>query len=161
RAVGPEHSVVGQRDALWVDLANLTAGSKYAGTSFILPGHGELAAEMSDNFFAQTPILKDDGFTISEVTLKGIKLLENVEPEAMLTIETDGAPFNALGRWIKPLDGDDEHRELTFQFDSPAMLGLIREDGTVGPISLILTLKEGETYPFSDLLYMATGGIPN
>ncbi len=160
RAVGPYHSAVGYANALWLDLVDLTAGSQYAGTHYPLPGHGPQAAATSDYFLEQTPILKDDGFTNSEVTISGITLLENVRPEALLTIETDLGEVKRIGRWVQPPAGEIPG-ELTFQFESPAMMGLVRDDGTVGPISLKLILKDGEDYEFNDLLYQSTGGIPN
>jgi hypothetical protein len=160
RAVGPNHSALGYANALWMDLVNLTAGSQYAGTRSPLPGHGPQSAALSDYFHQQTLILQDDGFTNSIVTLSGITLLENLRPEALLTIETDLGDVKRMGRWVQPPAGEIPG-ELTFQFESPAMMDLVREDGTVGPISLKLRLKDGVDYDFEDLLYRSTGGVLN
>lgn len=102
---------------LWIDLVSLQVGSQFSSSRFELPGHGDVDIP-SDDFFAQTALLVDDGLA-STISIHGGTFGERAQVGAQLRLEVGGRALVLSADAIERRD-----RELQLRFPSLAALGL-------------------------------------
>ncbi len=102
---------------LWIDLVSLQVGSQFSSSRFELPGHGDVDIP-SDDFFAQTALLVDDG-EASTIAIHGGTFGERAQVAAQLRLDVGGRALVLSADAI-----ERREQELRVRFPSLAALGL-------------------------------------
>jgi hypothetical protein len=108
--------------ALWIDVVELMAGSRWAGTWFELPGHGRWEL-LGESFFGQTAVAIDDG-TSTIVELAGASFADGVTVGGRLVLlVADQEVVLPAQRVVR----DSAARRVRLEFVSLASIGLADE----------------------------------
>lgn len=118
--MGPEYPGSSAAQALWMDLVGLMVGSRWASSSFELPGHGRWEI-LPESFYDQTVLIVDDGSKETRVNLLGARFAPGVDVSARLRAAIAGSEVSLPAERVEI---DDASRRLQLVFPSLATLGL-------------------------------------